>query len=114
MKRLADKIITTASSNDEENKVPQEKPTKKSKNLKNLIFEDENTEDLDRFSTPPKKAAVVKDTRTPLSCVVNTNTPKSRQGIQTSTPKNKVPLHILDENTHSASRIPVPSARRLH
>jgi hypothetical protein len=119
VKKLADKLIATAISNDDENKVStEEKPTKKSKNIKNLIFEDdENCEDLDRFSTPPKKViAVLKDARTPLSCVANT-TPKNsktRQGLQTSTPKNnKIPSHLLDENTQSASRIPV-SARRLH
>jgi hypothetical protein len=115
VKKLADKLLATAISNDE-NKLTDEKPAKKSKKLKNLIFEDEeNAEDLDRFSTPPKKAlGVAKDTRTPLSCVANTNTPKSRQGLATSTPKSKVLVHLQDENVHSPSRIPVATPRRLH
>lgn len=116
VKKLADKLIATAITNDE-NKSAEEKPSKKSKKIKNLIFEDdENSEDLDRFSTPPKKGQIAnKDTRTPLSCVANTNTPKTRHGLQTSTPKSKILSHLLDENTQSPSRIPVPTtARRLH
>ena len=120
MKKLADKLLATAITN-EENKAADEKPEKpikKSKKLKNLIFEDDenNTEDIDRFSTPPKKInAGNKDSRTPLG-VANTNTPKSRAGLMTSTPKSKILSYLQDENSQlsSPSRIPVATARRIH
>lgn len=118
MKKLADKLISTAISNEDDKTITEEKLTiKKSNNQKNLIYEDD--ENMDRYSTPPKKAVVssFKDaasTRTPLSCVANANTPKSRSFIPTSTPKSKVNMIDLnDENQRSSSRIPV-SARRLH
>lgn len=118
VKKLADKLISTAISNEDDKTITEEKLTiKKSNNQKNLIYEDD--ENMDRYSTPPKKAVVssFKDaalTRTPLSCVGNTNTPKTRSFIPTSTPKSKVNMIDLnDENQRSSSRIPV-SARRLH
>lgn len=111
VKKLADKLIATAISNEDDKKSEEKVTIKKMKNEKNLIYEDE--ENLDRYSTPPKK--VLKDgpsARTPLSCVANTNTPKSRSFIPTSTPKSKI--HMNDENSTSFSRIPVSSARKLH
>lgn len=116
MKKLAEKLISTAISNDEDNKKCEDKVAVKKVNeqKKNLIFEDDD-EDFDIYSTPPKKSAVaLKDgpVRTPLSCVGNTNTPKSiRSFIPTSTPKSK--FNFNDENSKSVSRIPV-SSRRLH
>lgn len=113
MKKLAEKLITTAISNEEDKKAeekPEKAAAKNKKNKKNLIYQDD---DLDMYSTPPKKA--MKDgasSRTPLSCVANTNTPKSRSQIPTSTPKNLI--NFNDENAKSVSRIPVSSARRLH
>lgn len=111
VKKLADKLISTAISKDDDDKDCEDKITmKKAKKNKNLIYEDE--ENTDRYSTPPKKAVVpsIGSSRTPLSCVANT-TPKTRSLIPTSTPKSKMPF--ADENQKSLSRIPV-SARRLH
>lgn len=120
VKKLAEKLLSAAIANSEEDKMPDEiVPVKKTKSQKNnLIFEDDE-ENADMFSTPPKKALALKDTtsaRTPLSCVANTNTPKSsipRVYIPTSTPKNK---NSKNENAKVGSRIPVSagSARRLH
>jgi len=112
VKKLADKLISTAISDEAEKDIVEKVAMKKAKKNKNLIFEDD--ENVDRFSTPPKKAAVsLMPSRTPLSCVANT-TPKMRSLIPTSTPKSKSKLPTTDENLEkSASRIPV-SARRLN
>jgi hypothetical protein len=111
VKKLADKLIATAISNETE--AEEEKPAivkKASKNKKNLIYEDDE-ENLDLYSTPPKKAIALKEsTRTPLSCVANTNTPK--RTFASSTPKST--KNFNDENSKSISRIPVSSSRRLH
>lgn len=117
IKKLADKLISTAISNSDEDKKSEEKfAVKKTKSQKNnLIFEDDD-ENVDMFSTPPKKSAgALKDgasSRTPLSCVANTNTPRSsipRSYISHSTPKNKINPNT--ENSKSVSRIPVSSSR---
>ncbi|CRL00214.1 CLUMA_CG013488, isoform A [Clunio marinus] len=113
VKKLADKLISTALSNDEKN--DEKIVTKKSKNTKNLIFEDDET-NMNIFSTPPKKVLLKESepsSRTPLSCVANTHTPKanSKAFISTSTPKSKL---NNNENSKSISRIPVSSARRIH
>lgn len=104
VKKLAEKLINIAIDDDKEPEI--EKPKKSQ--TKNLIFEDE--ENLDRYSTPPKKASGLKDAfaqRTPLSSVGNSNTPK----FASSTPKNS---KLDNENQpRSVSRIPV-SSRRLH
>lgn len=112
VKKLADKLISTAISSEAENESVEKVTMKKAKKNKNLIYEDD--ENVDRFSTPPKKTAVtLMSSRTPLSCVANT-TPKMRSLIPTSTPKSKSKLTITDENLEkSTSRIPV-SARRLN
>jgi len=110
MKKLTDKLISTAISNDDGMATEEKAAVKKVEQKKNLIYEDDE-DCYDIYSTPPKK--IVKEiplSRTPLSCVANTNTPKSRSFIPTSTPKSKIPIN--DENVKSASRIPV-SSRRL-
>jgi len=113
VKKLTEKLISTAISNDDDKYCEDKMSIKKAKKNKNLIYEDEDAED-DHLSTPPKKVAistVLTSSRTPLSCVANT-TPKARNFIPTtSTPKSKFPF--TDENQKSVSRIPV-SARRLH
>jgi hypothetical protein len=117
MKKLADKLISTNLNDetDSEKTNEDDKPSKKSnKNNKNFIFEDDEN-NFDRFSTPPKAKAIANtaaEGRTPLSSLNNSNKPKSK--IPTSTPKSKI---HLDENglkvKNSATKIP-RSSRRLH
>lgn len=113
VKKLADKLILTAISDEEKKSNEENVTTKKSKKDKHLIFEDD--ENMERYSTPPKQKAL-KDSasvRTPLGCVSNSNTPKSRIPIQNhSTPKHLINFND-DSYSKSVSRIPV-SARRLH
>lgn len=101
IKKITDKLVSTKLNENSENKKssPSELPKKKLKE-KNLIFEDDH-ENLDRFSTPPKKMATTSENdRTPLSCVVNTR----RNVIKTSTPKSsKIPVA---RERASANRIP--------
>lgn len=119
MKKLAEKLVATNleefedAENDEKK---EDRPTKKSsKNNKKFIFEDDEN-NFDRFSTPPKGKAVTNvagEGRTPLSSLNNSNKPKSR--IPTSTPKSKT--HLMDGNginlKNSSTKIP-RSSRRLH
>lgn len=106
IRKIADKLIMTKISNENESK-EQKKPspttemTKKKLKEKNLIYEDD--ENVDRFSTPPKKiAGSTENERTPLSSVGNTS---RRNMIKTSTPKSsKIP--VSRALTSSASRIP--------
>lgn len=102
IKKIADKLIMTKISNENDSKKPSPpaEVTKKKLKEKNLIYEDE--ENVDRFSTPPKKlAGLAENERTPLSSVGNSS---RRNIIKTSTPKSsKIP--VSRERT-SASRIP--------
>lgn len=108
MKKIAEKIISIKVSESSEDNQKKTSPpaassseaAKKKVKEKNLIFEDDS-ENLDRFSTPPKKITSKKESelnRTPLGCVAN----QSR--IKTSTPKSsKIPIN---RDRGSASRIP--------
>lgn len=107
MKKIAEKLISAKISEASENKTsPQtsSEVAKKKLKEKNLIFEDDN-ENLDRFSTPPKKITPNANDRTPLSCVANTQSQSRKNLIKTSTPKSsKIP--ITRQQLGSASRIP--------
>lgn len=106
IKKIADKLIMTKISNEQNETKEQKKPslmneiTKKKLKEKNLIYEDD--ENADRFSTPPKKIATLSDNqRTPLSSVGNSS---RRNIIKTSTPKSsKIPVA---RERNSATRIP--------
>lgn len=100
MQKIADQLISAKINENSETKTTSEVPKKKLKE-KNLIFEDDH-ENLDRYSTPPKKLAAVENERTPLSCVANTR----RNLIKTSTPKNSSKIPIARERTTPATRIP--------
>lgn len=110
MRKIADKLIAAKISTDnEENGQKKEADSANSKKKskpteKNLIFEDES-ENFDRFSTPPKKMnAQVGNDRTPLSCLANKARGSQPRTLMTSTPKgSKIP--IFRDRT-SASRIP--------
>jgi hypothetical protein len=110
MKKIADKLIAAkiSTDNDENGQNKETDSTnskKKSKPTdKNLIYEDES-ENFDRFSTPPKKMnAQVGNDRTPLSCLANKARSLQPRTLMTSTPKgSKIP--VFRERT-SASRIP--------
>jgi hypothetical protein len=110
IKKLADKLIATKISNgtDDSKTTPTTSGAtkKKSKNTqKNLIYEDDEAENFDRFSTPPKKTEALKENeRTPLSCVANRTRNALPKMSLTSTPKgSKIPVSMSRE---SASRIP--------
>lgn len=116
MKKLADKLISTNLNDETDDKtIEDDKPSKKSNKNKKFIFEDDEN-NLDRFSTPPKSKAMTNaaaEGRTPLSSLNNSNKPKTR--IPTSTPKSKI--HSMDENgmvKNSASKIPRSSRRLQH
>lgn len=110
IRKITDKLIATKilseSEEQQAKKTPTEVTKKKSKtnNQKNLIYEDDEVENFDRFSTPPKKMVTLKDSeRTPLSCVANKTS--SNRPRMTSTPKgSKIPVSVSREK--SASRIP--------
>jgi hypothetical protein len=107
IKKIADKLIMTKISNENDSKEQKTSAeiTKKKLKEKNLIFEDDD-ENTDRFSTPPKKiAGLAENERTPLSSVGN-NTSR-RNLIKTSTPKSsKIPVAREIQLRTSASRIP--------
>ncbi|CAG9800139.1 unnamed protein product [Chironomus riparius] len=110
MKKITDKLIAAkiATDNDEneQNKGTESANSKKKSKPaeKNLIFEDDS-ENFDRFSTPPKKMnAQIGNDRTPLSCLANKARGSQPRNLLTSTPKgSKIP--IFRDRT-SASRIP--------
>lgn len=109
LKKIADKLITTkiSENNSENNKKvsPTNEMPKKKLKEKNLIFEDAEEENLDRFSTPPKKIDNIGGERTPLSCVANSQS--RRNIIKTSTPKSsKIPVARSSAVDRSASKIP--------
>ena len=110
MRKITDKLIAAKIADNDENeqkkstesaisKKKSSKPTEK-----NLIYEDES-ENFDRFSTPPKKMNMqVGNDRTPLSCLANKARNSQPRTLMTSTPKgSKIP--VFRERT-SASRIP--------
>lgn len=104
-KLMAAKIATDNDENGQKNGTESANSKKKSKPTeKNLIFEDES-ENFDRFSTPPKKInAQIGNDRTPLSCLGNKARNSQPRTLMTSTPKgSKIP--VFRERT-SASRIP--------
>jgi hypothetical protein len=123
MKKITEKIISTKIStqisvdneNSSEKKSAQETQTKRKGKLneKNLIFEDDE-ENFERFSTPPKKSAFAKNEgeRTPLGCLGNSKSriPHHASGLKpsmTSTPKGtKIPVSANREKISSSSRIP--------
>lgn len=101
IKKIADKLIMTKISNENDKKPsPGSEVPKKKLKEKNLIFEDD--ENADRFSTPPKKSTeFLENERTPLENVGNAS---RRNIIKTSTPKSsKIPVA---REKNSASRIP--------
>lgn len=109
MKKIAEKLISAKISessldgSSQKKTTPSSEVAKKKLKEKNLIFEDE-TENLDRYSTPPKKVTPNENDRTPLSCVANTQSQSRRNIIKTSTPKSsKIPT---TRERGSASRIP--------
>ncbi|XP_070494804.1 uncharacterized protein [Chironomus tepperi] len=104
-KLIAAKIATDNEENGQKKEVDSVTTKKKSKPTeKNLIFEDD-TENFDRFSTPPKKMnAQTGNDRTPLSCLANKARNTQPRTLMTSTPKgSKIP--VFRERT-SSSRIP--------
>lgn len=115
IKKITDKLAFANVSEDDKRQVDERLGNKKkSKKIeKNFIFEDDDDdgENLDRYSTPPNKMITQKDrdgaNRTPLSCLANSSRIlQPRSLIPSSTPKNnKLPMHDVENSTKS--RIPV-------
>ncbi|KAG5677176.1 hypothetical protein PVAND_006957 [Polypedilum vanderplanki] len=112
IKKITDKMIATKISHEQKNQTnitttPTGITKKKSKTTqKNLIYKDDENENVDRFSTPPKKSTFKDTERTPLSCVANKSKIPTKPQM-TSTPKgSKIPISMSREQNQSSSRIP--------